>query len=180
MRDKVLLAAVAVIVATSGAAARESAVQCTSVGSQVLVNKDVGQDRWVITYRKSDGLTIGNVFTGEGGAVFVQCTRNGVSNGKLQLQCATADSCSADTCPDFQPLPDPVAIDCSFFAAPCSPVPVSTSFAGTCSGSPPRAPYTDETACAKFAASSGCSAHEFSPGSCAVSLCCSPVDCNAP
>jgi hypothetical protein len=60
--------------------ARESAVQCTSpTASQVLVNKEVGEDRWVITYRKSDGQTVGNVFTASGSAVFLPCTRSGAA-----------------------------------------------------------------------------------------------------
>jgi hypothetical protein len=87
----------------------------------VLVNKGVGEDRWVITYRKSDGQTVGNVFTASGSAVFLPCTLSGAAEGKLTLTCGTSGGCG------------------------------DTSYA-----------------------------HQFPPGSCAVSFCCSPPDCKAP
>lgn len=58
----------------SADAARSSGVRPTLDGARVLVNKDVGSDRWAITRNLREGTVTGNVFSGAGGdPEFIWC-----------------------------------------------------------------------------------------------------------
>ena len=175
------LAAVAltVVVADPSAAQRQSSIQCPDSGT-VLISKDVGQDRWAISYRPSTGVTTGNVYTADGGAIFLKCDRRGIESGQVILACSTGTSCSDGECPPFEPIVGDVPIACSFFTAPCSPVPSPFSANATCSGSPPRPPYDSEASCQAFAEKSGCYQYDYEPGRCSVRFCCSAVSCLDP
>ena len=156
-----------------------SSVQCID-GGTLLISKDVGPDRWAISYRRSDGLTAGNVYSQDGGAIFLSCRREGIREGNVQLSCGTSLGCSADECPAFEPIAEPVSVPCTFFTAPCSKTPSSSASAATCSGSPARAPYDSEASCIAFADKNGCYEREYSPGRCAVRYCCSSPSCSDP
>src|SRR5690606_22355620 len=54
----------------------QSGVQWTRERDATLVSKDVGPERWAITYRLSDGRVTGNVFRTDGGPTsFLDCTQ---------------------------------------------------------------------------------------------------------
>jgi len=174
----------AVVLAWLGTAhaQRESGIQCTSDRSGVLINKQVGNDSWVVTWRIRDGYTTGNVLLGGGGVTFLSCDLDSIDAGMVNLACGVANACSASSCPPYEPASmEPVAIPCSFFSAPCSPVPgqPGTTNSRTCGGSPPAYPYDSDASCADFAAQGGCATYEYTTNSCVVRNCCTPMDCPA-
>ena len=103
-----LLAAVLGLVAASSwsaPAAAQSGVQVTPDGKQNLVSKDVGDQRWAITYDLQDGTVTGNVFFPNGGAAsFVWCERadEQPGGGDVALSCYGADPCAASPCTQSQ------------------------------------------------------------------------------
>ncbi len=75
----------------AGVANLQRGIQLTPGGKRVLVNKDVGAERWAITLNRDDGTATGNVFVPGGGEpAFIFC----------------------------EPLPSPNAFSC-FGAGPC-------------------------------------------------------------
>ena len=172
-------AALTVVLAQPSAAQRQSSVQCPD-NSTVLISKDVGQDRWAISYRPSTGVTTGNVYTADGGAIFLKCDRRGLEQGQVILSCSTGTGCSDTECPAFEPIGGEIPIACSFFTAPCSKVPSPFSSNAICSGSPPRPPYDSEASCQAFAEKSGCYQYTYEPGSCSVRYCCTQASCLDP
>src|SRR5689334_20921132 len=72
-------AAAALVLATATFAdAAPTGVQWTPDGLRVLVNKDVGEERWAITWNLSDVSTTGNVFfTDDRSPAFVWCEKTG-------------------------------------------------------------------------------------------------------
>jgi hypothetical protein len=173
------LGVVLLLAAGSASAQRESAVACTDNGT-VLISKDVGTDRWAISYRPTNGSTTGNVYAADGGAIFLECERESITNGAVNLSCATSPGCGATECPPFEPIGGTVSIACSFFTAPCSKTVSTFSSSATCSGSPVRPPYDSEASCAAFAARYGCYEYEYTSGRCAVSFCCTAASCDDP
>jgi len=178
-RRSLLVAGIVLLAAGSASAQRDSSVACTDNGS-VLISKDVGSDRWAITYRPTDGVTTGNVYAADGGAIFLQCRRESVTSGAVELSCSTSPGCGATECPAFEPIGGTVAIPCSFFTAPCSKLVAPFSSGATCSGSPARPPYDSEASCMAFASQSGCYEYEYSQNRCAVRFCCSTASCDDP
>lgn len=175
------LATVVVLSAPAAHAQRESGVQCTSDRSGVLINKDVNDESWVITWRARDGYTTGNVITADGGVAFLSCELDSIRDGMVNLQCSSTTACSETSCPGYTPVSEePIAIPCSFFSAPCSPIPGRPFDSNelTCAGSPPRYPYDSEESCAAFAAEGGCARYAYTPGSCTIVNCCTlPASC---
>jgi hypothetical protein len=77
----------------------ESGVQVTRDGQHNLISKDVGDERWAITYDVQGGTVTGNVFRNDGGEpAFVSCDRVSTSNGEVTLRCFGADRCQAAPC----------------------------------------------------------------------------------
>jgi hypothetical protein len=73
------------------AAAQTRGVQFTPDGKRVLVNKDVGSERWAIT-RNENGTVTGNVFRSDGGdPAFVFCSPLEAPNA---FACYGADACT--------------------------------------------------------------------------------------
>ena len=102
-----LLTLLAVLIAPSLAApslARAQAgVQWTRERDATLVSKDVGSERWSITYRLSDGRTTGNVFRADGGPpAFLDCQRTAVDDVNATFDCFGADACAQAPCPGSQ------------------------------------------------------------------------------
>lgn len=56
-----------------GGGDRESGTQVTPDGQRVLINKDVGGDRWAITRNLTDGTVTGNVFSSGDSPDFLWC-----------------------------------------------------------------------------------------------------------
>ncbi|MEY4949181.1 MAG: hypothetical protein RL698_1392, partial [Pseudomonadota bacterium] len=66
-------AAVGLLVAVAAgrpgfALARESGIQLAPESDRYFISKDVGQERWAITYNLDDKTVTGNVFPLDGGA----------------------------------------------------------------------------------------------------------------
>jgi hypothetical protein len=98
------LAAVGVVVALAGPAFAKAGVRVTPDGKAILVNKDVGGDRWAITLDPERASVSGNVFVAGADAQFVWCTITGslgdpardLENAVLITQCYGAGPCSDD------------------------------------------------------------------------------------
>jgi hypothetical protein len=80
-----------------------AAVQRDPKTGQRLVSKDIGGQRWAITYDETGGSAIGNVYNQDGSPPqFVYCERNGddgsrdVNDLVLYFDCRVASSCRSD------------------------------------------------------------------------------------
>lgn len=93
VRNRMLVALVMTMVVgvpTVGSA-QTRGVQFTPDGKRVLVNKDVGTERWAITKNENGSLT-GNVFRSDGGPpAFVFCAPG---NSSTNFDCFGADACT--------------------------------------------------------------------------------------
>jgi hypothetical protein len=99
---RALFADLALVVAPAVAGA-QSGVQWTRDRAATLVSKDVGSERWAITYRLDDGHVTGNVFRTDGGpASFIDCDRTSVTDTDATFDCYGADACEAAPCPESQ------------------------------------------------------------------------------
>lgn len=98
-----------VLALASPASARESAIQITHQGPQtILVQKDVGAERWSITLSLEESWPLeatGNVFRENGSAVFLQCRPvdvlgdpNDIRNASIVYNCFTAGTCPSAPC----------------------------------------------------------------------------------
>jgi hypothetical protein len=73
------------------ATAQSRGVQFTPDGKRILINKDVGAERWAITKNENGSLT-GNVFRSDGGPpAFVFCSPG---NSATNFDCFGADACT--------------------------------------------------------------------------------------
>lgn len=83
---------------------RESGIQITPNGAQVLVSKDLADLRWSITLNREDGTVTGNVFSEEGDPKFLWCEEIGRSESAvsedmdISYECRSANSCLGVTC----------------------------------------------------------------------------------
>lgn len=100
---------------------RASGIQITPDGERILINKDVGDQRWSIK-RDLGNLTVtGNIFQLDGGdPQFLFCEQLNETDDSVQLRCSSAASCSEVACPEFEFIAD-VDLPKSFFAVPGSP-----------------------------------------------------------
>lgn len=104
-----LPAALAIVVAAAGPARaeRQSGIQLTPDSARYLISKDVGSDRWAISYNLDDKTVTGNVFPSGGGSPqFVWCTTTSVdqapdpANAQYRLRCQFAQPCTSAPCTD--------------------------------------------------------------------------------
>ncbi len=117
---RILLAVLALVVAPSLAGA-DSGVQWTRDRQATLVSKDVGAERWAITYRLGDGHVTGNVFRTDGGpSSFLDCDRTSVTDTDATFDCYGADACGAAPCPESQYtlIAADISLPLSFFFPP--------------------------------------------------------------
>lgn len=91
-------------------------IQNTPDAARLLVQKDVGDERWSISLNLDDGTATGNVFRADGGEpAFVACEPTGTPNA---FACAGADKCLGAPCTQpFSPLAE-VALPATFFTLP--------------------------------------------------------------
>src|SRR4051812_46064074 len=100
------------------ATARDSGIQFSPDGKRVFVCKDVGEERWAITFNNTDGTVSGNVYRPGGGpAAFIFCNPGSAPN---LFTCLGADACPAAPCQDqFVPITaGEVALPPGFFDPP--------------------------------------------------------------
>jgi hypothetical protein len=79
-----------VLVCILASYASASELVSTTDMRRVLVNKDVGGDRWAITYDRDRSAVTGNVLRGDGTATFLDCKIGVPANDELQLDCSSA------------------------------------------------------------------------------------------
>ena len=95
---------------------RASGIQVAPDPRFVLVNKDVGPQRWTIV--RSLNTVTGNVFSQDGGdPLFLYCTRQSEQGSDLVLECSGAGACSETECPPFEFIAN-VTLPTSFFEPP--------------------------------------------------------------
>lgn len=95
--------------ALSGGTETSSGVQITPDGKRTLVSKDVGAERWAITYNAEDNTVTGNVFKSDGSEPsFVWCEYlfdDGAADPyeqEVTFECSGADACPGPSCPAGQ------------------------------------------------------------------------------
>lgn len=105
--SRVAIAAALVAALASGAAAQSSGIQQTPDSARYLISKDVGAERWAISYNFNDRTVTGNVFKTDGSAPsFIWCkitneapAANPADN-QYTLDCFGAPACVAAPCAD--------------------------------------------------------------------------------
>jgi hypothetical protein len=92
----------AVLVVPSIATA-QSEVQWTRERDATLISKEVGAERWAITYRLSDGRVTGSVFRTDGGPPsFLECEQTSSRGATAVYDCYAAAACASAPCPGSQ------------------------------------------------------------------------------
>jgi hypothetical protein len=97
---KSLFGAVALVLALAASAAAKSPVRFTPDGTAILVNKDVGNERWAITLDAERATVTGNVLIGDSVAKFLWCgitdaigDASDLANQTLVMHCFYGDPC---------------------------------------------------------------------------------------
>ena len=118
------------VIAPRAADAQDRGIQLSHNQTRVLVNKDVGNERWAIGLNSTAGGTVlGNVFRPGGGEpVFLFCEPTGAPS---TYTCEAAGPCETATCTDQYEDLGAVTLPVDFFLPPGSEVP---SAAGTDAG----------------------------------------------
>ena len=119
----VTLALAPLLVGAAVTLAAEGGVQWTPAGTQILTNKDVGTERWAITFNLDDLSATGNIFftdNREPGFVFcdLQSTSfdSGVGELDLRYKCQGADrGIGGFSLSDWTLISDQVDLPLSFF-----------------------------------------------------------------
>jgi hypothetical protein len=100
-----LIAAFAVGRADTASAQRESGIQLSPQSNRYFISKDVGNERWAITYNLDDKTVTGNVFPISGGApTFLTCDITRVeqapnpADAQYFLSCRASGPCAAAPC----------------------------------------------------------------------------------
>lgn len=118
---RTLLALLFVLVVVPARAEAQSGVQWTRDRDATLVSKDVGAERWAITYRLADGHVTGNVFRTDGGPPsFIDCDQTAADDTNATFDCYGADACGAAPCPESQYslIASGISLPISFFFPP--------------------------------------------------------------
>ena len=100
-----LAAATSLLLAAGATAQTGAGTRTTPDGKQILISKDVGEERWAINVDLVDGTVTGNVFSpGGGDPQFVWCERAGddgsldPGDGIIQYSCRGSDRCAGSPC----------------------------------------------------------------------------------
>lgn len=103
------LATALVAAIASGAAAQSSGLQQTPDSARYLISKDVGAERWAISYNLNDKTVTGNVFKTDGSPpsfVFCNNLTEAISPNPADIQytldCYGASACDAAPCTGSQ------------------------------------------------------------------------------
>ncbi len=110
------------LLASTLALAREEGLQVSKDGKRRLISKDVGNERWAITYNLDDNTMTGNVFQSDGGPpLFVWCQQTFNDGTNIGASCFGADRCDVGPCtPSMWTFIANVTLPVSFFAEPPS------------------------------------------------------------
>jgi hypothetical protein len=128
LRTAVLVAAMFVLPALSHAM---SGMQMARDGHRVMINKDIGNERWSMMYATGDHTVMGNVYFPSGGPpAFVWCMETGDDgnpdrrHAAMTFACYGADPCAVEPCSsDEWTFIDDVTLPGGFFMPPQTPPP---------------------------------------------------------
>lgn len=140
MRAYTIVAAVVMVISGSAAAAAPTGVQWTPDGLQILVNKDVNDERWSITWNLADVSATGNVFFADDRVpAFIWCEKrdSAFAAGELTLQyrCSGSDAASGGfNFADWTVISDSVFLPVSFFIPPADTCDLTSVLNGTDAG----------------------------------------------
>ncbi len=108
--------ALAVVFPLTVANAQDRGIQLSLDGTRVLVNKDVGEDRWGIALNTLSQTITGNVFPGSGGEpIFIFCEPEGLVN---TWSCRGSGPCVTATCTSQYTDFGVVTLPADFFSPP--------------------------------------------------------------
>ena len=120
----VVLAAACGLFATAARAQTGSGIQMTPDSRRYLISKDVGAERWAISFNLADRTVTGNVFKTDGSAPsFIWCRITAETpapeprESTYTLDCSGADACAAAPCASegWTPIASGLTIDGGFF-----------------------------------------------------------------
>jgi hypothetical protein len=122
-RNLIVTALALTLVGAPAAYAAVSGVQWTPDSARILVNKDVGVERWAISLNLSDFSAAGNVFFSDGQApAFIWCQKTGenfesdIGELTLQYRCSGSDrGVGGFALSDWALISDQVFLPLSFF-----------------------------------------------------------------
>jgi hypothetical protein len=126
-----------------------SPIQFTRDNTATLVQKDVDDAQWIITYEVETGHVTGNVWFPDDGATFVECDREASNDLVDTYRCFIASGCIEEPCSlsPWSEHPEPVELPRSFFlpqiAGPGPPEPPVTDHNPT--GEPGCCELSDST-----------------------------------
>jgi hypothetical protein len=121
LRHSIVAALALACVGSPPAHAAVTGVQWTPDSARILVNKDVGADRWSITLNLTDFSATGNIFhTDDRAPSFLWCRKldDSFDSGQLDLryECFGADrAIGVFTSPDWVSISDQILLPLSFF-----------------------------------------------------------------
>ena len=100
-----LLAGLLLVLPLPAQAQRESGIQLSPKSNRYFISKDVGNERWAITYNLDDKTVTGNVFPIDGGApTFLTCDITRVeqapnpADAQYYLSCRASGPCAEAPC----------------------------------------------------------------------------------
>ena len=100
-----LIAGFAIALPGTASAQRQSGIQLSPQSNRYFISKDVGNERWAITYNLDDKTVTGNVFPIDGGApTFLTCDITRVeqapdpANAQYFLSCRASGPCAEAPC----------------------------------------------------------------------------------
>jgi hypothetical protein len=143
-RTRIVVTAVAMVLSGSAVVgAAPTGVQWTPDGLRILVNKDVGAERWAITWNLSDVSTTGNVFFQDDRAPsFIWCENTGhdfvgsIGELDLQFRCFGSDAAFGGFhFADWSLISDSVFLPASFFIPPAETCDLTDAVNGPNAGS---------------------------------------------
>lgn len=103
--------------------AQGSGVQWTLDRDATMISKDVGNERWAITYDLATGRATGNVFKTDGPTSFIDCHQVSISDFVGTFECWGADACTGTPCTQdtYTANLGQVPVPMSFFFPPGDP-----------------------------------------------------------
>jgi len=116
-----ILLAVLTLISSASLVEAQTGVQWTRARDATLVSKDVGAERWSITYRVADGHVTGNVFRTDGGQPsFLDCDQTSVTDTDATFDCYGANACTEGPCPtsQYSLIGTGISLPLSFFFPP--------------------------------------------------------------
>jgi hypothetical protein len=120
--------------AAGGAAERASGVQITPDARRVLINKDVGDERWAIAVNLDDRTVTGTAFADGASPSFVWCEQKAIADDQVTLSCSGAASCTGEPCaPEAWVALGDVGLPGAFFRPP-TPAAAGACLAATRAG----------------------------------------------